>query len=73
MTEPVPKTKPAARAKPAPKKRPAEDPVLRALREAPIDDEPVTDEEQAAIEEGLDALELGDVISDEELRRRLGL
>ncbi len=30
---------------------PDEDPVLRSLREAPVDDEPETDEERIAVEE----------------------
>lgn len=51
----------------------AGDPVLQALMNAPLDDEPETDEERAAIEEGLADLERGDVVSDEELRRELGL
>ena len=51
----------------------ADDPVLQALMNAPLDDEPETDEERAAIEEGLTDLERGDVVSDEQLRRELGL
>jgi hypothetical protein len=50
-----------------------EDPVVRALINAPDDDEPLTDDERAAIAEGLADLERGDVVSDEELRRELGL
>jgi hypothetical protein len=49
------------------------DPVLRALLNAPYDDEPVTDEERAAIQEGLDALEAGDVFTMEEVEKELGL
>ena len=49
------------------------DPVLRALMNAPIDDEPVTDEERAAVQEGLDALEAGDVYTMEEVEKELGL
>ena len=49
------------------------DPVLRALMNAPYDDEPVTDEERAAIQEGLDALEAGDVFTMEEVEKELGL
>jgi hypothetical protein len=51
----------------------ADDPVLKALMNAPIDDEPLTDEERAAVAEGLADLESGDVISDDDLRRELGL
>ena len=54
-------------------KRVSTDPVLRALLNAPIDDEPDTEEERALIAEGRAALERGDVVSDEELRRELGL
>jgi hypothetical protein len=50
-----------------------DDPVLRALMRAPADDEPETDEERAAVAEGLAALARGDVLSDEELRRELGI
>jgi hypothetical protein len=49
------------------------DPVLRALLTAPYDDEPVTDEERAAVQEGLDALEAGDVYTMEEVEKELGL
>lgn len=51
----------------------AEDPVLRALMNAPFDDEVETEEEQIAVAEGLADLERGDVVSDEELRRELRL
>jgi len=50
----------------------AEDPVLRAIREAPEDDEPLTDEDRTAIEAGLEDYRQGRVISDKELGRRLG-
>ena len=50
-----------------------EDSVLRALVNAPLDDEPETVAERAAVAEGLEALARGDVVSDEELRRELGL
>lgn len=49
------------------------DPVLRALMHAPIDDEPVTDEERAAVQEGLDAIEAGDVYTLEEVEKEFGL
>jgi len=49
------------------------DPVLRALANAPDDDEELTPEEDAAVQEGLDAIERGDVVSSAELRRSLGL
>ena len=51
----------------------AGDPVLQALMSAPLDDESETDDEKSSVAEGLAALHRGDVISDEELRRELGL
>jgi hypothetical protein len=48
------------------------DPVLRSLLFAPPDDEPVTDEERAAIDEGWRAYHEGRVVSADELRNRLG-
>jgi hypothetical protein len=49
------------------------DPVLRTLAEAPEDDEPLTPEDAAAIAEGVEALKRGETISQDELRRSLGL
>ena len=47
--------------------------VPRGLRETPIDDEPVTDEERAAIAEALKSQVAGRVVSDEEeIRREFG-
>lgn len=43
------------------------------LYEAPLDDEPVTEDELAAIAEARAAFARGDWITDEELRRRLDL
>jgi hypothetical protein len=54
-------------------RRAGDDPVLRALANAPEDDEELTPEEEAAIQEGLDAIERGEVVSSAELRRSLGL
>ena len=54
-------------------KKASEDRVLRALLNAPPDDEPETDEERALVAEGRAALERGEVVTDEELRRELGL
>ncbi|MGH2461989.1 MAG: hypothetical protein ACRDIY_24295 [Chloroflexota bacterium] len=48
-------------------------PLLRSLLNAPIDDEPLTPEEVAAIEEGWEDIRAGRVISDDELCRQLGL
>jgi len=49
------------------------DPVLAALANAPYDDEPETDEERAAVAEGRAALDAGDFVSLEEVRREFGL
>ena len=49
------------------------DPVLLALENAPFDDEPETEEERAAVQEAREALARGEVVSDEQLRRELGL
>lgn len=51
----------------------ADDPVWRALMNAPEDDEPLSDEDREALEEGRRALAEGDVVSDEELRAKLGI
>jgi hypothetical protein len=50
-----------------------EDPVLRAVRLAPVDDEPLSPEEEAALDEGLDAARRGDVKSIDDVERELGL
>jgi hypothetical protein len=50
-----------------------DDPVVRALMDAPKDDEPLTDEDRVALEEAQAAIEAGDVVSDEALREELGL
>jgi hypothetical protein len=49
------------------------DPFLQALVNAPLDEEPETEDERTAVAEARAALERGDVISDENLRRDLGL
>ena len=49
------------------------DPLLRALMEAPLDDELETDTERAAVQEAWEAVTRGEVVSDEELRIELGL
>ena len=48
------------------------DRVAWALATAPFDDEPETPEEAAAVAEAREQLARGEVISDEELWRRLG-
>ena len=48
-----------------------DDPVLKALRDAPPDDEPLTEEDIAALQEAYEDLAQGRVVSHEEARRRL--
>lgn len=52
---------------------PLADPLLAALANAPYDDEPETDEERAALAEGRAALDAGEFVTLEEVRRELGL
>jgi hypothetical protein len=47
------------------------DPVLRALLEAPPDDEPETEEERRAVQEAREELVRGEVRTLEEVRREL--
>jgi predicted transcriptional regulator len=49
------------------------DPLQRALREAPEDDEPITEEEAQAIEEGERDLEEGRIVTSARARVHLGL
>jgi hypothetical protein len=49
------------------------DPVLRALLAAPVDDEPVTPADDAALAEAEEDIRQGRVMPTAELRRRLGL
>ena len=44
------------------------DPLSWKLRQAPEDDEPVTEEDEQAISIGLDALRSGETVDDAELR-----
>ena len=48
-------------------------PILERLRTAPVDDEPLTDEDQAALAEARADVRAGRVSSDTEVARRLGL
>jgi hypothetical protein len=48
-----------------------DDPVLRAVLAAPLDDEPETPEEAAAVQEARDDVAAGRIVSHEEARRRL--
>jgi hypothetical protein len=50
-----------------------DDPVGIALALAPLDDEPETDEERAAVAEAEAAIARGEVLTHEQLKRELGL
>ena len=52
---------------------PLADPVLLALMNAPLDDEPETEEERAAVEEAWEAYRRGEWVSAEDVKRELGL
>lgn len=47
--------------------------VHRALADAPIDDEPISESEERAVQEALDQIARGESITNEELRSRLGM
>jgi predicted transcriptional regulator len=47
-----------------------EDPVLRALENAPFDDEPETEEERAAVAEAWEDVRAGRLIPHEEVAKR---
>ena len=49
------------------------DPLVTALLNAVEVDEPLTDGDRAALEEGRLALDAGDTVSDDELRSQLGI
>lgn len=49
------------------------DPMMQKLVEAPYDDEPLTEEDEAALTEAWEAIARGKVYTDEEVRRELGL
>jgi hypothetical protein len=49
------------------------DPITVSLALAPVDDEPETLEEAAAVREAREAVQRGDLLTTAELRRRLGL
>ncbi|KKM11003.1 hypothetical protein SY88_10735 [Clostridiales bacterium PH28_bin88] len=50
-----------------------DDPLLRALEKAPVDDEPLEPEELAAIREAEKAIAQGDTIPWEQAKKELGL
>ena len=49
------------------------DPLLKALMEAPEDDEPETEEERAAVAEAYEDIKAGRVVTMEEVKREFGL
>lgn len=49
-----------------------EDPVIAAFRDAPVDDEPWTDEDEAAAAEGRADLAAGQTVSLDKAMRELG-
>ncbi|MBI4339529.1 MAG: hypothetical protein HY680_06205 [Chloroflexi bacterium] len=49
------------------------DPFLRALKNAPIDDEPETEEERKAVAEAWEDVRAGRVFTLDEVKRELGL
>ena len=51
----------------------SEDPVRHALDKAPVDDEPVTDEDAHNLAEAREEMAQGVGVSEEEMKRRLGL
>ena len=53
--------------------RDLEDPFLRNLAEAPWDDEPLSDEDMAAIAEAEADIKAGRLVSHEEIMREFGL
>lgn len=52
--------------------RQREDPLLRAIANAPEDDEPLTPEEEAAIDEGRADIAAGRTVSLEDVERQYG-
>ena len=53
--------------------RDLQDPFLKALADAPWDDEPLTDEDRAAVAEAREDIAAGRTISVEDLRKELGI
>ena len=51
--------------------RHGEDPLLRALEAAPIDDEPLTSGEEAALAEASAQVQRGEVVAWEDLKKQL--
>lgn len=52
-------------------RREPRDPLTEFLDQAPLDDEPVTDEEERSVQEARDEIARGETISLEQLKREL--
>lgn len=50
-----------------------DDPVFRAMHAAPVDDEPLSEEDRKAIDEGRRDIAAGRCIPDDLIRQKLGL
>ena len=48
------------------------DPLTKLLDEAPLDDEPVTPEEEALVQQAREEIARGELISADEIRREFG-
>jgi len=48
------------------------DPLTKLLDEAPLDDEPITPEEEALVQEAREEIARGELISADEIRREFG-
>jgi hypothetical protein len=57
----------------SPKTKPKKTPLRQALEKAPVDDELLSDDERGRIKRARDEAKRGDVVTTEELTRRLGL
>lgn len=50
-----------------------DDPILKAIVNAPLDDEPLTDEDRDALREAHEDIEAGRVHTHDEVKKRVGL
>ena len=50
-----------------------QDPLLKKLADAPVDDEPLTNSDLAALKEAWEDVVAGNLISNDELKERLGI
>lgn len=53
--------------------RASSSPLARALRNAPLDDEPLSEDERKALDEAWEDIRAGRIVSHQEMRRQLGL